>query len=179
VRRLVIAMLLGAVVPAAAQESASFRLREQVFNAGGHPVAGQGLESPSFRVGLDSVGESAIATALASASFKMDVGFAAFYLPPREVRNLRFVDHVGMVWAPEMSVGTYNLYRGIVKQIPASGYGTCLEHDLDTTAGQDVDQPPVGVGWFYLVTASNRLEEEGTKGHGSGGSTRTNSAPCP
>jgi hypothetical protein len=172
-------MLLGAVVPAAAQESASFRLREQVFNAGGHPVAGQGLESPSFRIGLDSVGESAIATALASASFKMDIGFAAVYPPPAEVQDLRFVDHAGMVWSPEMSVGTYNLYRGIVREIPGSGYGSCIDHDLGTTAGRDDNQPPVGSGWFYLVTASNRLAEEGTKGDRSSGSARTPSVPCP
>jgi hypothetical protein len=179
VKRLVIAILLGAAVPAAAQESASYRLREQVFNAGGHPVAGQGLVSPSFRIGLDSVGESSVATALASATFRMDIGFAAVYPPPSEVQGLRFVDRAGMVWAPEISVGTYNLYRGVLREIPGTGYGACIDHDLSTAEGRDDEAPPAGTGWFYLVTAENRLDEEGTKGDRSNGSTRAGSVPCP
>ena len=38
---------------------------------------------------------------------------------------------------------------------------------------------PAGNGYFYLVTARNRLWEEGTKGSSSAGAQRANPAPCP
>ena len=43
-----------------------------------------------------------------------------------------------------------------------------------------VDDPVVaGACLFYLVTARNRLGEEGTKGYRSPGIERPNDAPCP
>jgi hypothetical protein len=39
--------------------------------------------------------------------------------------------------------------------------------------------PDPGQGFFYLVTARNRLAEEGTKGSTSAGVPRSNAFPCP
>jgi hypothetical protein len=48
-----------------------------------------------------------------------------------------------------------------------------------TETTTDPDVPSVTTGYFYLVTADNRLDEEGTKGFRSNGTERGNPAPCP
>jgi hypothetical protein len=178
-RRLLFLLLVGAVAPAAAQESASYQLREQVLNAGGHPAAGQGVASSSFVIRLDSIGEGLIATGLASESFRLDAGFAGAFPPAGEVQGLRFTSRSVFTWTSEPSAGTYNVYRGFIREFTQSGFGSCFNHDLTTNSEMDANQPTAGKGWFYLVTASNRLDEEGTKGKRSDGSVRSNTAPCP
>ena len=57
-RRIVAPFALLLVLPVYAQESASFKLTEHVFNAGGNPADGAVLASASFRIKLDAIGES-------------------------------------------------------------------------------------------------------------------------
>jgi hypothetical protein len=176
---LVFAVLIAAV-PAAAQTSTNYRLTEQVFNAGGHPSDGIVLSSASFRVTLDAIGESVVGTGLSSASFEMDGSFGAAYPPPGEVLNLRFTDATTLVWDSEKSVGVYNLYRDWLTTLSGLGYGNCEQQDLTDETATDTDTPkPAGRGFFYLVTAENRLNEEGTKGQDSSASERPNPSPCP
>ena len=75
-------------------------------------------------------------------------------------------------------MGTYALYRGLAGALPGT-YGGCLigrEH-------RDTVIDPVGPAsrrsFFYLVTASNHLGEEGSKGNSSSGAQRPNPTPCP
>jgi len=86
-------------------------------------------------------------------------------------------DHQTLVWDPERSIGTYNLYRGVLDS-PA-GYGDCEQQDLESETTEDSSQPPTGAGYFYLITASNRLDDEGTLGWDSVDAERPNSDPCP
>jgi hypothetical protein len=81
-------------------------------------------------------------------------------------------------WDPERSVGDYDVYRDLLSSLPGN-FGACLEHDVPAQTAVDVGIPGVGTGYFYLVTAENRLDEEGTKGFRSNGSERLNPAPCP
>ena len=183
-RRLAVATVLAAaiavaLVPARAQQSASYRLAAFVVNEGGHPSQGIHLASSSYRLKIDSVGEGLVGATQQSASFRSEAGFVSGYPPPGEVRQLVYPNRTTMVWRPEWSVGTYNVYRDPVSGLPAPGLGACFARALPGATAGEPDDPPSDSGWFYLVTAENRLREEGTKGYRSDGIARGNPDPCP
>jgi hypothetical protein len=169
-------LLLGGSV--LAQESSSYKLTEHTFNAGGHPAEGVVLTSTSFRVTLDAIGDGVTTTALSSASFKMRRGFGLTYIPPGQVTGLLLTNDETLEWNPERSVGIYNLYRDLLSNLRNSLFGICKPPELPTETTLDTDLPPLGDGYFYLVTAENPLDEEGTKGFQSEGTERLG-ANCP
>lgn len=171
-------LCIAALGPAWGQQSATYDLEEHRLNQGGNPVNGVVLASSSFRLSLDAIGDPAVLTGLSSASYRFDVGPLAPYPPPGEVLDLRFTSKTTLVWMPEKSVGDYALYRGLVSTLPG-GYGSCIAANLPAATANDSGTPPVGEAYFYLVTAENRLDEEGTKGKDSAGVERPNPAPCP
>ena len=166
-------------LPALAQQSASYDLSEHTFNAGGHPADGTVLSSLSYRVTLDALGDGVAGRNLVSASYRVDGSFVFGYPPPGEVHGLWFSDEQTLHWNPERSVGDYNLYRDLLSSLSGLSYGACEQHDLPDNTATDTDPVPGGDGHFYLVTAENRLEEEGTKGADSDGAERPNPNPCP
>ena len=177
----VIACVLAAVcvvAPAAAQQSVSFKLNEQIFNAGGRPEQGVVAASASFRMTIDSIGDSVSGLAVAGPSFSIGTGMAGAYPPPGEVLNLSFADPVTLAWGAEKSAGVYNLYRGTVGTLPGT-YGSCYQLSLSSNTTMDPGVPPLSQAWFYLVTVENGLWEEGTKGYASNGAERGNPVPCP
>ncbi len=176
--RLFILVLLLSTLPALGQASASFRLSEHSFNEGGHPSAGTAPASASFRISLGSIGGGPTGRGLASASFRMDGGFVSAYLPPGETHGLHLSDHETLVWDAEPSAVSYDLYRGLLGSLPGLDYGDCWTQDIAGLAATDADPLGAGTGFFYLVTATNRLGEGGTKGFQSNSSERTGSA-CP
>jgi hypothetical protein len=163
---------------ALAQESASYRLDEHVFNAGGHPADGVEPVSASYRMSLDAMGDSLVPMSLSSASYRLDGGFGSAYPPPGEVLNLVFLDDENLAWDPERSAGTYDLYRDVVGALPGLGYGACQQQDLPSAGATDTDLAPTGQSFFYLVTVSNRLGEAGTKGFDGGDGEREGTV-CP
>lgn len=177
------AVVLGAgplvTSPAIAQESASFKLQEHVLNAGGNPDGGTVLASSSFRIRLDAIGEGMTGPGMASTSWRMDSGFVSAYPPPGEVTGVQFdPGGVTLSWDPERSVGAYELYRGVAPAF-LPGYGSCNQSGLTAETAADMYVPSAGTVLFYLVTARNRLSEEGTKGFDSSGTERPNPDPCP
>ncbi len=164
-----------------AQQSASFRLTEWSFNSGGDPRDGVIPTSPGFRVSIDAIGDWIAPGPPASASYSLSGGFVAAYPPPGEVTNLLFLDATTLAWDPEPSVGQYALYAGPVDPAFPSGYGVCLQPPphLTTETAIVTATPAPGEIWFFLVTARNTLDEEGTKGYTSAGGERVNPAPCP
>jgi hypothetical protein len=173
-------LLAGLIAaPALAQQSPSYKLEEFALNAGGHPQDGAILASASFHVRLDAVGDAVARSGLSGPSFRVDGGFVGAYPPPGEVLGLRFVDSATLMWRPERSVGVYNLYRDLLSALSGGSYGTCRQYDLAAETTIETGAPPAGNGWFYLVTAENRLREEGTKGTNSSGAERPNVHPCP
>jgi hypothetical protein len=178
--RFVLAGLLGALAfgPAMAQSGATYKLTEISINSGGDPGAGGPLSSMHFRISLDAVGEGAVLSGLASASLNVDAGFVGRYPPPGDVTGLRFNDPATLQWDPERSAGSYQIYRGTIDALPGT-FGACFASDLPSASATDAAIPSVGGGFFYLVTASNRLFEEGTKGYRSNGAERGNPTPCP
>jgi hypothetical protein len=171
------ALLLNLTPALLAQTSASYRLTELVFNTGGNPAPV--LTSTSYQVTLDSVGDSVSGETLSSASYNSSPGFPAAYPPPGEVATVTFSNKTTLTWTPEGSTGTYNLYRGSVTDLPGS-YGACkLPANIVGETTTDTDVPASGQCYFYLVTAENRLAEEGIKGKDSTGNTLPNPTPCP
>jgi hypothetical protein len=167
------------VLPVSAQQSASYRLAEHTLNAGGNPNGTTYLVSTSFRVKLDAIGAGVAQTGLAASSYRSDASFLASYPPPGEVGSLRFTAKTDLAWNAEPSVGDYNVYRDPLDALVAGTYGACYQHDLAGETATDADNPPSGGGFFYLVTAENRLDEEGTKGVDSAGAARGNPGACP
>jgi hypothetical protein len=157
-------LAMFALTPALAQSSASYKLEEHVLNAGGHPHNGTTMASASYRVTLDSIGESVVGVGMSSASFGMDSGFDTAFRPPGETHGMWFSDHDTMHWDAERSASAYNVYRDLMSSLDALGYGNCFAPGVTGTTGTDTGTPPASDGWFYLVTAENRLGEEGTKG---------------
>jgi hypothetical protein len=167
-------------LPAMTQQSTSYRLSDHAFNGGGRPVAGVVASSSSYRITLDAIGDAVAQRGLSGASFVIDAGFAACYPPPGEVLRLKFLDPITLSWDPEGSAGDYNLYRDLMSDLAGLGYGDCEAQEIgdSTTTVNDSNELGPGEGYFYLVTAENRLDEEGTKGRDSGGTERQG-AICP
>ena len=159
-----------------AQTSTNYQNKEHGINSGGTPAPG--LASTNFTITLSSIGDGLSGAGMSSASYQMEGGFVPPYPPPGEVLNLRFTSATGFGWDPEASVGTYDVYTGLVSGLP-SGYGTCLASGLAAPSATDATTPSSGQCFFYLATAKNRLAEEGTMGHKSDGAPRPNGSPCP
>lgn len=159
-----------------AQSSTNYQNQEHVVNSGGNPAPT--LTSTNYSVTLSSIGDGLSGTGMSSIGYSMDGGFPAPYPPPSEVLNLQFTNKTSMGWNPELSVGTYSVYRGLVSGL-SSGYGTCLAQGLTSTQATDTENPSAGQCFCYLVTAENRIAEEGTLGNQSNGTPRPNTAPCP
>ena len=178
-KRVVVLLAFLLAFPVFAQESASYRLVEHTFNSGGNPSDGFVLTSASYKISLDAIGDSVAGRNLASASYHMDGSFVMGYPPPGEVHGLYFTNFQTLVWQPEKSIGGYNLYRGLVDGLDGTVYGSCEEPDIALHTTTVSDPVPVGNGYFYLVTAENRLDEEGTLGTRSAGAERPNTGACP
>lgn len=174
-----IVLLACLALPSLAQESSNFRLNEHSFNAGGHPRDGVTIASANYRISLDTLGGAVTPAGMAGPHYRMDGGFVSVYRPPGEVAWLWFQNEDWLNWSPEISAGDYNLYRDPIGDLVTLDYGHCLAHDIPATTTVDGDVPAPGEGFFYLVTAENRLNQEGPKGWGSFGLYRTNANPCP
>lgn len=165
---------------ALAQTSASYDMKAHVVNEGGHPAQGVVLTSGGYRMGLDAVGQGLFAPTMSSASFSMGVGFVTPYLAPGEVSGVMMLaDHKTLVWTREAAADHYNVYRDLFQTLPGP-YGLCWAAPVPGPTIVDNAVPSTGsAGFFYLVTADNLLDEEGTKGFNSAGAQRGNPAPCP
>jgi hypothetical protein len=155
----------------------SFKIEQGVVNSGGNPAPV--LTSTSYKMTLDAIGDAVAGTGLSSSSYRSDCGFAPDYTPPGEVLNQGFSSKTVMTWNPEPSVGAYNLYRGLVTDFQSGSYGSCLQAGLTAPTYTDSATPGSGQCWFYLVTAENRLSEEGTSGYASNGVQRPITGACP
>ncbi len=179
-RALLLALTLSVIPVAAAQTSANYKLTESTFNAGGDPNQGGFPSSAHYRVRLDAIGDAAVSSAtLSSASYRMNGGFVSDYPPPGEVRSLTIDKNKQTLrWQPEPSIGSYGLYRDLLSNLTGT-YGTCFQAGIVNETWNDASTPPARNGYFYLVTARNRVYEEGPKGYSSTGAQEPNLYPCP
>ena len=157
-----------------AQSSTNYTIEQGTFNNGGNPSPE--LTSASYRMTLDSIGDSVAQAGLTSASYGMDAGFPPNYPPPGEVLNFRWMNKTTLAWDPYPKMTLYNVYHGNISDL-GDGYGHCLQADTSALTLTDASDPPPG-GAFYLVTTENSLEE-GTLGTNSAGVRRPLPAiPC-
>ena len=163
---------------AVAQTSASYRLEEFIFNAGGHPKQGVVLTSAQLQLTLVSVGQSVAEAALAGKSFSADTGFIITFPPATEVGLMRFTTTDTLSWDAVPSMDIYNVYQGTLTSPFDPGYGSCLSAGLRSPSTLVGQSPPIGGTFFYVATALNRLGEEGIKGQASSGGVRANLTPC-
>lgn len=174
---LVIALLYGTAL---GQSSPSFTLDEHTFNNGGTPGNAAVPTSTSFRITLSALGDTTTESNLTSASFRGSSSFLQAYPPPGEATGLRFATgKQDLVWDPERSRVSYNLYRGLFSSLTTLTYGGCEQQTIAAETANVPDEPGSGDGYFYLVTVENRLSEEGTKGYQGDGVTERLGAVCP
>jgi hypothetical protein len=171
-------LCLPAIAPATAQTSAHYTLTETSIDNGGDPGSGANPASPHFHLSLDAIGDDLVRAGLASASFHLDGGFVGRYPPPGEVQGLHVDASATLLWNPEPSASEYETYRGLIATLPGT-YGACFAGGLTSVNVSDASTPSAGQGYFYLVTARNRLGEEGPKGYRSDGTEEGNPSPCP
>jgi hypothetical protein len=81
-------------------------------------------------------------------------------------------------WLPEAGATAYNVYRVLLSDLSPTDYGTCYRNDILTTYTEIGEDPAVGNGYGYLVTAE-LSGGEGTLGDDSEGNERLNNYPCP
>lgn len=167
------AAVLAVIGNAHAQSSASFQIGNSVVNAGGHPQQGQKMQSASYQVSLDAIGDTVWSGT--SATYAASSGFTGRYRPPGEVGNLRFNAKVNLTWDYDRGLTTSNLYRGAT----AAGAAACYQPNLPGNSFLESASPPADSGWYYLVGAENLLGEEGPLGAGAGGAPRVPVAACP
>ena len=176
---LVAAFVLSLPGSILAQSSATYRLAETVFNAGGRPVQGVVSSSTSYRLSLDAIGESIAGQTLDGASYRLDSGIASTNRPPGEVDDLQMLaDLQTLTWSWEPASMEFNIYSGPLNTLPA-GHGTCAASRVAGTTWADATLPAPRSVIFYLVTGENRLRQEGTMGYASSGAERGNASSCP
>jgi hypothetical protein len=94
-------------------------------------------------------------------------------------------DKETLYWTVETNALSYDMYRGQLKLLSSSNYGSCFatalnrDGDLDGLPdATDASNPPLGDGWFYLVTAKTATGE-GSTGRNSAGAERPKTGTCP
>lgn len=162
--------------PALAQQSAGFQLEDHSLNSGGTTAT-----SASFRITLDALGAPVARTsALSAASYRMDIGLVPAYRPAGEVAALTIGPSKSELhWSAEPSAGDYAVYRESLATLSGTAWGSCLQSGLATTTADDPADPASGAGYFYLVSARNRLGEQGSLGETSNATVRTPASACP
>ena len=108
----------------------------------------------------------------------MGTSFFQGYLPPGEVQGLRWLSGSHLAWDADPASVTYNVYRDGLAGLPGT-HGECLADEVGGTAYAEATNPAPGAGFFYLVTAENRLNEESSRGVQSDGNPRSELNACP
>jgi hypothetical protein len=83
---------------------------------------------------------------------------------PGEPPAVAFHDKVTFSWEPSATLAAeYHDYRGLLSALSYGYFGTCVD-DLDAdrtdTVFVDVELPPLGDGFFYLVTGEDATGED-------------------
>jgi N-acetylneuraminic acid mutarotase len=98
-------------------------------------------------------------------------------LPPGEVDGLVFLDPDTLAWTALPEAVSYNLYRGTFAGTGWVFDHLCLEARIPATSTSDNGIP--GYGYYYLLTAVDACDGEGSPGNGSSGPQRPMPISCP
>ena len=115
---------------------------------------------------------------------QMDLG--AYELPDsapvlEPVGTLVWNDVSSLSWPAVVGALEYQVYRGSLSMLGYGQFGSCrndLDPDRTDTVLLDVEEPPTGQGFAYLITAADGLGAESGMGQASC-AERSNFAACP
>ena len=94
------------------------------------------------------------------------------------IQDFVFQNSQNMNWGPVPGAASFNLYRGPLDVLDSSNYGQCLAPGLLSPGWTETATPPLGQGYFYLLTPKvDGLE--GPLGYDSECLKRPNYSPCP
>ncbi len=79
-----------------------------------------------------------------------------------------------LTWAPTLGADAYSVSRGDLADLGPDSFGDCLQEGVAGALLEDLEIPPLGSGWFYLVQGQNYDCSLGTLGYRSDESIRYN-----
>lgn len=164
---------------AVAQQSEGYRLSEYVFCAGGGPRTEGEPGSTGYRISSSMIGQQFGADEVRGSLQVHYPGYQTSWAPPVEVFGLRFDAPASLHWDAAPLADHYHVYRDPLEVLGSGTCGSCQQHTVYGMTTTDVAEPSSGSGFLYLICASNRLGEEGTRGSDSDGVARPPSDPCP
>ena len=128
---------------------------------------------------LEAIGDTVGFAEPTSPSYGVTPGFVSAFGPASEVLALTFDDATTISWGGQPNATGYNIYSHDLGSLSGTDNGGCLESTVAGNSYLAVGTPAAAEGFFYLVTAINRLAEEGTPGSDSQGTERGNAGACP
>lgn len=93
-------------------------------------------------------------------------------VPPGEVTGDHFTNGTTLAWNAVSGANDYNVYRGSLTTLTAGVPAKCHGNEIAGTTFQTPANPPLGQGYFYLVTAESNADGEGTPGNDSSSARR-------
>jgi len=97
-------------------------------------------------------------------------------LPPGEIGGVGIAgDKTMLYWSPEASAEAYDVARGLVSGLAGGQSAACLVTGLAELQHDDLELPPSGLAFYYVIRGSNAC---GAGGWGSGSVGQIRSA-CP
>src|SRR6185436_8969181 len=113
----------------------------------------------------------------AGVALLIGIGTAAA-APPGEVTGVLVGSSSQLSWSPVAGANDYNVYRGRLSWLARGDGAECYGDEIAATTFTSAADPPVGDGFFYLVTAESNLDGEGSAGTGSSGLARPLRGRC-
>jgi len=95
---------------------------------------------------------------------------------PGEVTNAAFADTITLEWSVVGGSDYYNVYRGPLAGL--SDGGRCHGYEIQATSFTTDDDPALGDGDFFVITAESSIDGEGTAGAGTAGAPRPLLGAC-
>ena len=96
---------------------------------------------------------------------------------PDPIDTVVFVSDHRFVWDPVPGAASYHVYRDDLGSLDYNNFGQCLAPGLLAPLFDDLEVPPLGGGYFYLVSAVT-AGAEGPLGYSANCLKRPNFNPC-
>src|SRR5580765_8252940 len=105
-----------------------------------------------------------LVAAVVAAATALHAG-AALAAPPGEVATSLMSASSVLTWTPVAGADDYNVYRGLIAWLKPGAGAQCHGAEIAGISFSSPANPPLGQGYFYLVTAESSLNGEGTPGN--------------